>query len=266
MADTIDTFTAEVASNGNGFDVTISAPDFETFTLTRQISGGSGAIVRGALNADLSGVGAAYLRDVEVPQNTTVQYLLTVSRASPAPTSVSSAWITATGQVDHGGTVIFDLARSSEPTRVRVTDWSNLDHDQANEMVWVDGRADPVVVSSTRRLPASELVLLTLTNAEYTAIMTVLEGGITCIAPRYPAQAGMPNGIAYLSVGRISETRMTQQGQDKARYLGLKVQQIAAPPAQFIQQTARDWDSAYALGMTWDVLAATYTWDELAYG
>lgn len=267
MADTIDTFTAVLANDGHGFNITISAPGFTTFTLTRAVvNGGASSIVRGAKDADLSGVGAAYLLDVEVPQNTAVQYLLVVSRVSPAPTTVTSAWVTATGQVDHGGNVIFDLTKSSAPTVVRITDWAGLTHDTPNETVWVDGRADPVVISTTRRLPSSDLVLLTLTEEEYEAVMTVTASGITCVAPRYPMQAGMPKGIAYLSVGNVLENRMTQQGGEKARYLTLQCQEIAPPPADYIAQTARTWDEAYALGLTWDVLSSRYTWDELAYG
>lgn len=262
----IDTFTAVIDGQGKGYDVTINAPGFTTFTLTRAITGGASSVVRGANNADLDGVGAAYLFDVEVPQNTEVRYFLEVNRVSPAPTSAMSSWITATGQVDHGGSVIFDLAHNSNPVVVRVNDWTNHTYESSSESVWVHGRSDPVVIGSTRRLPSGVLTLLTLNNEEAEAIMATLAGGITCYAPRYPEPAGIPKGIIYLSVSRVSEARLNQQGEDPARLLALDVQEIAPPPADFIAQTAYTWDEVIALGLTWDALAASYTWDELAYG
>ena len=267
MADTIDVFTAEVSLNGRGFNVTISAPDFETFTLTRAIGDGlTSDIVRGADQAALSGIGAAYLLDVEVPQNTEVRYLLTVERTSPAPTSVTSAWLVATGQIDRGGNAIFDLTRGSIPQVVKVNDWAQHNHDAPMEMVWVDGRADPVVISSTRRLPSSTMTLLTTDEESYAGIMEALAGGITCYTPRYPDEAGIPEGIVYLSTGRITVTKLNQRGQAPARLISVEVQEISPPPAEFILQAYRTWDEAYALGLTWDALAAAFTWDELAYG
>lgn len=268
MPGTIDTFTAVLAADGNGFDITIGAPGFETFTLTRLIANapwGSG-VVRGAKDASLSGIGAAYISDVEVPQNTVVQYLLTVMDTTPSPLTVTSEWLTATGQVDHGGHVIFDLSQSSAPTVVLVNSWDALEHDTEAEKIWVAGRADPVIVSGTRRMPVSSLTLLTLDNAQYEGILSILVGGITCFAPRYPQAFGMRTGLAYLSVGRVSEGRMRRSDGQPARYLTLEVQQILPPTAEYIVQVARTWDEAIALGLTWDVLAATYTWDELAYG
>lgn len=265
MADTIDVFTAVLDGTGRGFNVTISAPDFTTFTLTRSITGGSSSVVRGANNAALSGLGAANLFDVEVPQNTEVRYFLEVNRASPAPTSVVSTWITATGQVDHGGNVVFDLAHDSLPVVVRKNDWTTHNYASSSESVWVYGRSDPVVINSTRRMPSSVLTLLTLDNDEAEAIMSVLAGGITCYAPRYPAAAGIPKGIVYLSVSKVVESRLNQNDGDPARLLALDVQEIAPPPADFIAQDATTWDEAIALGLTWDAMAAAYTWDELAY-
>lgn len=267
MTDTIEIFTAEVSGDGRGFNVNISAPDFQTFTLTRSSANGmASGVVRGALNADLSGLGAAYLSDIEVPQNTAVQYLLEVARTTPDALTVTSDWLTATGVVDNGGNVIFDLARSSTPQRVLINSWGAWDHDLPAEKVWVDGRADPIIISSVRRMPATTLTLTVLNDADYSRIMSAIAGGITCLAPRYPDQAGIPGGIVYLSTGKVSETRMRQFGQNAARLISIEVQQITAPPADFIPQTALTWDEAYALGLTWDVLAARYTWDELAYG
>ena len=89
----ITALTITRATDGRGNTISVNAQDFTTFTIARKIvSGGLTSIVRGANGAALDGAGTVLLNDVEVPQNTDVQYQATVARTlsyqAPARTNL----------------------------------------------------------------------------------------------------------------------------------------------------------------------------------
>lgn len=263
---TVTTFTAVLSSDGRAFNLAVNAPDFITATISRRVGSAaatSTTVVRGSNGVALSGIGALNVRDVEAPQNTAVFYQLVVTRPTPAYT-YSSAWIQATGLIQFGASVLFDLATSGAPTKVLVNAWEQFNHDLPTDTVWIDGRPDPVVIGGGKRLPNGVLTILTQTNLEYDAVMLAISNGITCFAPQFPDRAGDTDGLTYMSITNVKERRMTMKKDNPARYLDITYQEIIAPPADYVPVTARTWDYAYGLGMFWDALASAYTWDQLA--
>jgi len=253
--------TVLLSSDGRGFNLNVTASGYTTFTITRRRTGTTEAtIVRGSNAAELSGIGEANVLDIEVPQNTPLQYQATVSNTT---TSEQSAWIDADKLVQFGSSVIYNLASSVMPVKVRVNQWEKLNHDYDTELVWVDGRDDPIAVTGIRHKPSSTMTLLFLTNVEYEAILTAVGSGITCFAPKWPERAGIPSGLVYLSVLRIGETRLSMKKEDPARYLDLEVQEILPPPADYLPVNARTWDEVIAWGLTNDALSQ-FTNDQLA--
>jgi len=196
---------------------------------------------------------------------------VTIAKAGPTPAyvvmaQVTTAWLSASGQVDYGGNVLFDLARPTDPQVFLFEDWNGLSHDIDQETMWPTGRQDPVVVSGVRRWPSSLLSVLTLTNDEYAQLMRIVSAGITCISPRYPLYYGETDGIVYASIGKVTEERKRdRESGQPARLVKLPVQKVNPPPADFVAQTARTWDEVIAWGLSWDALSAM-TWDEVAYG
>ncbi|MFM8155510.1 MAG: hypothetical protein ACKOAF_05475 [Actinomycetes bacterium] len=256
------TLTAVANSAKTAFDLQlVSTGGYTTFTILRMINGGS-QIVRGASSAALSS-GAAFLRDFEAPQNTSVQY---VAQVSGSAGTESSPLVTATGQIDFKSDVIFDLTRPSSPVPVFVESLPELSSDLGREVVWVAGRADPVVIMDVRRSPSGQLNLLADSLAQRDAISAAVAGGnIVCFSPRFPSVSGF-TGVTYYSVGQMREQRLVAAADEPGRRMVLDIQQVAPPPSSFVPIDATTWQQVVDSGLSWAQANAAKTWQSLAYG
>lgn len=259
----IDTFTAVLNDDGTAFEVTITTTGFDTFTLTRSALG-SAMIVRGCDETALTG-GAAFVLDLEAPQNTAVTYVLACTRTSDGYRLTQT--LTATGQTDLGFDGLFDLSRASVVLQVRPEAMPALSRDIPADTVWAQNRPDPIVVSQVLRMPSLQLSLLTATQAENTALNTTLSrGNILAFSPRYPAEYGF-DGLLYLAVTKVQTASLNPRRADEpGRRFVLEAQRIAPPPASFIPITGRTWADIDLAGWAWDYPVVTgYTWLDVIF-
>lgn len=145
-------------------------------------------------------------------------------------------------------TLIVELPWLSEPitgnaVAVTVKEWPVLESDTPASVIVVDGRADPVVVSSVATLPGSNTVLRTSSLTDLRALRALVGSGdplllrATCV--------GVED--AYLTVGKRAERRVTNNGADERRNVDLDVQHLAipAPDVPAVGDTLEDLADAY---------------------
>lgn len=259
----IDTFTAELNGTGTAFEVTITTTGFDTFTLTRSALG-SATVVRGCDDTPLT-AGAAFVLDLEAPQNTDVTYVLVCVRTSDGHRQ--TATIAATGQIDFGHDGLFDLSRASVVLNVHPEVMPTIAQEIPSDVVWAQNRVDPVVVSQVLRMPSLQLSLVTATLTEKAALDTTLaRGNIIAFSPRYPADYGF-DGLLYLAVIKVQTAPLNPRkaAEPGRRYL-LDAQRIAPPPASFIPISGRTWGDVDVLGWTWDHPVVTgMTWLDMVF-
>ncbi|MDO8308559.1 MAG: hypothetical protein Q7V58_09440 [Actinomycetota bacterium] len=260
---TIDTFAAVLNGDGTGFDVTLTTTDFDTFTLTRQAL--DGAIgVRGAEDAALS-AGAAFVSDLEAPQNTAVAYHVSCERTSDGYRA--TATVAATGEIDLGFDALFDLSRPTTILEVHPEKMPTWGQGIPSEFVWAQNRPDPVVISQVLRHPSGALSLLTATLAAKDEMNTALSrGNIIAFSPRYPETYGF-DGLWYLAVGRVAvESLNPLVATEPGRRFVLDIQRIAPPPATFTPVDGRTWEEIVELGWTWEyIVASGMTWLQVMF-
>lgn len=266
----IQTFTANITGDGHAIGIIIVAPLYKTFTLIRRPEGSASTQeVRGAIDAPLRGRGGmAFVRDVELPQGVVFEYQVTVETdIEDEPPVLVSDWVAVDGALDHGGNVLFDLASVMPPLVVKVNAWTTLNHDISVDTAWVENRPDPIVISGSRRSPSSAMSLLLIGNDDYRTLLAMLNGGITCFAPRNAEHFGT-DGLIYFSVGKIDERRITSPDPREAiaRIVTLSLQQITSPPADFVPSIGVTWQERVDQGITWQRAKDEFSWERLGYG
>jgi hypothetical protein len=260
---TIDTFTAVVNDAGTGFDVALTTTGFDVFTLTR-IALDTSMVVRGAQGAELA-AGAAFVADLEAPQNTSASFHVTCVRTSDSVEATSL--IVATGVVDYGWDALYDLSRPDVPLQVHPASVPTTGQDVPGQTVWAQNRPDPVVISQVLRYPSGSLALLTATLTEKKGIEDTLKrGNIIAFSPRYPLEYGF-DGLWYLSVSKMTIAPLNPGRIDEpSRQITLDIQRIAPPPATFQPIIGRTWADIIELGWTWEqIIANGWTWLDVMF-
>ena len=139
-------------------------------------------------------------------------------------------WVATTDSeyLDFGGDVMFDAANPSIRTAVVVEGIDAMKRSVNQSVVSVIGRPDPLVVSSVRRWPAGTIRLLTLTDEDRRALVTLLgQTNIVAFSPRGPGYGF--DYVPFFAIGDVDESRPSTRGYEPARRWSLSVQQVAAP-------------------------------------
>lgn len=201
----------------------------------------------------LSG-GVATLWDYEAPYGTTSTYQVSATGATSgtdtALLDVSSVWLVHAGVPGQSMPIavhtVPDLTRAVEQGVFRVI-----------------GRRDPVVVSGGARiLPSGTLGVLTSTAAERRALDLLLDDASPLLL-NVPDSKGWELGPCYISVGDVTETRVSRFAGEPLRVWQLPFQVVGRPSGG--SQALRTWATVAAEYPTWADLAATgLTWAELA--
>ena len=246
--------TAELDPSGRWVLLQMTCTGATEATIFRVTPDGTQA-VRGAFEEAVSG--ALNAADYEAPQNIALTYF---ARVSDGVSTKESALVAVSGVVDRGGDCIFGLTNPLGIVPVNVVGIPELRSPSRQEVVQVIGRVDPVVVSDVRVYPSGVLTLATLTDDEKHDVLALLADGQTIAFSPYSPDYGFTD-IWYLSVGNVTEKRVSALGNRPERFIECEFQRVAPPPADFIGPAFRLWQDIYDAGTSWnDALTAGQTW------
>lgn len=251
------TITAELDDTHRWALFVVSATGMVQATIYRVTDDGSQA-VRGYYQKTVSETFNA--ADYEAPQNTSLQYF---ARVTDGVVTHDSAIITVVGVVDRGGDAVFNLSNPIATLAVNVVSDTEKRYSARRDVVEVMGRPDPVVVSDVRGMASGTLTLATLTDSDRIGLLSMLaDGSLIAFSPRYPTYGF--RDVWYLSIGDVTERRVSPLGRKAERYFDLEYQRIAPPPADFIGPAFATWGDIYNAGTTWgSVYVAGTTWQQI---
>ena len=236
--------TAEVDDSNRWALMTLTATGMTRATVYRLGESGATA-VRGAYN--IEALGSAVVVDYEAPQGVPLRYYASVTDGTQTRESVV---VQATGQISRGGDVVFGLDNPLSWVPVHVVSFPQLKSDTRRSVINVAGRKDPVVVSDVRSMPSGTLTLATTDSGVRRDLSQLLEtSSIIAFSPGDPTYGF--EDIWYLSVGSVSENRLTTIGSEQARTFTLEVQRVLPPPADFIGPALLTWQQVYDAGTSW---------------
>lgn len=251
------TLTADLHSSGRWIVLYVEATGMTQVTIYRLTSDGSVA-VRGAYQKEVSG--SLNAADYEAPQNTTITYYAT---ATDGVMTRDSDPVVLDGMMDRGGDVLFGMGNPLALIPVEVIAVGDMKAPIRQDVVRVVGRPDPVVVSDVRGFPAGTLTVATATDSERLALAALLaDGGVVAFSP-HDGTFGFAD-VWYLSIGDVTERRVSSYGGQSDRFHDLPFQRVAPPPADFIGPAFTTWDDVNGAGFTWNTLLTSgTTWNRI---
>lgn len=243
----VDALTATVFDAEGRVQVALSwtsAPVPATAYVERVNADGSIVAVRGASPAQLV-AGKWIGNDFEAPFDAPFYYRAT----SPdrVGTIIESQLYTLASR---GETWLKHPGRPFLNTAITVSQGPDIAHAVERGVFTVLGRSRPIVLTQRRSAMTGELVVYTDDEAENAALLALLEDG----SPLFLATpAGYGIGNVYISVGEISEKRISQLGREPSRFWTLPFVIVDAPSG-----------AALAVGNSWsDVLGTYASWSQL---
>ena len=211
--------------------------------------GGVRTWVRGATQQTVSDV-AFIAFDAELPYGVDVYYTAEVNY-------VEVAWTAPTSYTLTGGDAALSDAITAQSAEVIITDMGEKTYDRGSSVFRVGGRT--VVVSRDRGMYRAQISLMTETDAERTALSSLLAQATDGILQL--RQAGTYSDVdGYLSVLSDTAARLSQDGTDQRRFWTLQVAEVEgwAPELPTLAFTFADFDAAYD-GETFDDFDTAFT-------
>lgn len=221
-----------------------SAPVPATATIQRVDGSGTVLAVRGAELATLV-AGAWVGDDFEAPLDEPFYYVAT-STDRPGVSLLSATY----NMPSNGATWLKHPGRPFLNTKVEVAQAPDWTRPVTQGVFDVLGRSAPIAVTMRRSSPRGDLTLNTTDDAGRAALLALLDDG----SPLY-LQTPDGNGVGsvYVSVGEVTEARLTHIGTTQARRWTLPLTVIDRPVGGVL-----------AAGNSWaDVLASYASWSQL---
>jgi hypothetical protein len=257
MADTL-TATLDAATTRATVSLSwTSAPVPATATIQRVNASGTVTDVRGAELATLV-AGEWTGNDYEAPLDEAFYYQAT-STDRPGVTVTSTTYTLASGGhtwLKHPG-----LPYLNQVVEVATApDWARPVTQGVFDVL---GRSTPIAVTLRRSAPRGELVLNTTTEDERLALLLLLDDGIPLLL-QTPAGYGVGN--VYVSVGEVTEARLTHLGATQARQWRLPITVVDRPVGGVVA-VGNSWSDALGAYASWSALQqAEGTWNGLLAG
>ncbi|MEV5189242.1 hypothetical protein [Streptomyces werraensis] len=223
-----------------------------TRTLVR---GAGGLIDRQILTSDL-----LVVEDHEAPMGVPVYYWIEVYDVGGSRSTRSSSTITLNLDVNEAW--LKDPGNPQRNLRVLVQtapDWQRS-IEQSKHVV--RGRRNAVVLSGRRQGLEGELAVWTRSDDERRALHQLLDSGSTLL---WQAMPGMGVTDMYVSVGQISETRVSRLAQEVWRAWSLPMTEQDMPVTVGVSGAAgRTWQDVLVEFATWNDLMNVYaTWEDV---
>lgn len=152
---------------------------------------------------------------------------------SGQPFGSTSILLLTAATIDRGGDYLFDLSTPLNGMLVRIVSLPSLAREPKAELVWVDGRPDPIVTTGVLRMPAGELAIATDTaNARTRLLALISVGNLLAVSVRGP-EYGFDDVVYFAITGPVVEARASLRGDEPSRLWRIPVQQVTPPLAQF---------------------------------
>ncbi|MFZ4150527.1 hypothetical protein [Streptomyces pseudogriseolus] len=223
---------------------------------TRTLVRGTGGLIdRQLLTSDL-----LVVEDHEAPMGVPVYYWIEVYDVGGSRSTRSSSTITLTLDVNEAW--LKDPGNPQRNLRVLVQtapDWQRPIEQSAHV---VRGRRNKVVLSGRRQGLEGELAVWTRSDDERRALHQLLDSGSTLL---WQAMPGMGVTDMYVSVGQISETRVSRLAQEVWRAWSLPMTEQDMPVTVGVSGAAgRTWQDVLVEFATWNDLMDVYaTWEDV---
>ena len=124
---------------------------------------------------------------------------------------------------------IYGSGASPVPVEVYVTSLVDTSRPAPRSVLRVIDRAEPVIVSGVRSAAEIELKVVTLETTSKDALWLILNAGpVIRFVPANPVDYGVPSTM-YLSVGDVTESRVSPNGAEDAREWTIPAIVVAKP-------------------------------------
>jgi hypothetical protein len=255
-----DTLTATLDASNARVSVALnwpSSPVPETATIERVNADGSVTGVRGAELVTLV-AGAWVGDDYEAPLDESFYYVAT-STDRPGESLTSETYTMSSDGLTwlkHPGKPFLNMVItiSQPPNWVRPVSQGIFD---------VLGRSTPVAVTMRRSAARGELTVATADEAQRLGLLSLLDDG----SPLYlQTPAGYGVGNIYISVGELTEERVTRVGQTQERRWTLPAT-IVNRPVGGVLATGNSWSDVLGEYASWsDLLQTEGSWEGVLQG
>lgn len=238
------TLTANLDTDAVSATITLTWTGVTSATVSRVAADGSVSAVRNADPAALI-AGVWIGTDYEATMGETFSYRATSDQAPGVELTSPQLFIASNGR-----TMLKHPGRPALNSVIRVETAPNLTRPVTQGVFDVLGRSTPVATSMRRGSARGELKLTTFDEDERSALLLLTDDG-TPLLLQTPENYGIGN--VYVSVGELSEERVTGMGYEWARRWSLPFVVVGRPVGD-----------ALAVGNTWaDVLSAYASWDAM---
>lgn len=201
-------------------------PAWTSIEVQRSADGGTTwTFVRGASSQAFANPLTIY--DYEAPNGVAVQYRARAIYGVPGLV-ITGAWVSSS-TVTWTNTKADWLRSLSIPTNsiaIRFNQLPTQTRDRPQGVFPVIGRSDPVVVSDVLRLGSGSFTLVTFTDAEARALVTLLETVGPMLLQLRPSDRW---GSRYITVGNVTERRVINLTGGPDRYWDISYTEVAAP-------------------------------------
>lgn len=162
--------------------------------------------------------------DHEAPLNTDIVYRLEVDYTDGSHYTTDSAPVSITGT---RGCFLTDIM-TGRTVATEVQAWPSRVFEARQSVLGIINRPDPVVLSDQHLEPSGTWTLLTRSDADTAALLSVLRGSRMVLLRTQPTSSV---ASVYAAVGTISENRYTGAGWDARRLTTVQVQEMSPVPA-----------------------------------
>jgi len=215
-----------------------------TVEVVREVNGGLPQIVRG-LDKIVMETDQQLFFDYEIPQGDQITYISVITDPSGKEFRSPPTYLE---PQDYGGDIVFPLNDPINALKIHIEKMSTLNWSVSQNVLKVWNRMDPIVVSGVRELPSGSVTFVTFTDRDRQTFLKMMrDGGVIGLNPR-KSDTGF-DGIAYLSLGQVTENRLVPRASDPMRRWDAQIQQVTAPPAT--------WPYPAGFGETWGELERT---------
>jgi hypothetical protein len=262
--------TAATTSDADG-NATLTLRELTTgqvITVTRVLSDGSSALVRGASGLlDKTPITADTLaiEDNEAPMETQVSYRVEMWASDGLSSYSTRTSDTITIHLaDANECWLKDPGRPERNQRIRMItapDWKR----PINQAEYrVRGRRNSVVLSDVRGGLQGDLVADTLTDGARASLHLLLDAGTVLLLQ---TAGGLGLEDAYVCAGEVTEGRLNPYGKDPRRRWTLAFTQSDMPLGGVAGPAGRTWQDVELENTTWgDVLSRYETWRDVLLG
>jgi hypothetical protein len=235
------------------------------YTIVRQMPDGRVENVRNAEPIP-AGLTAYVVNDWEVPPDTAVRYGIDDRvGSSHSLTYYTELTLWVLGPFPYNCRLLHPTIPALSVKSI-ISELSELTRNVRTETHYPLGRPDPVVVAQVRQYPTGAVQLLTMSDVDRKALVSLLtQAAVFCL--QTDSKHTLNEGSMWFAAGELVERRTdTPSALTKARIWELKFAQVSRPPG-LVTSAVSAWSGVPAAYATWAVTVANNAdWNALVFG